>query len=233
MGIFQNVAIGGGAVAAIVVTLVIFQRQIAGAFTAAGASVGGAFTGALSGFTGAFEDIKFPSFDFGGDAPASGSSELAGETVPFGTEGGTVTIPQDTFVNEDGTVSSSTPPIATDPELSAIQKFTQMRKGFFEEIADLFGFSSVKKSVEFALDEPNVTDLPAAEDFEQATKFLLESLESPDIVGDEPIGFFDLPQTEEVERLPLSQLALDFFRNIGVDPIFKGSIPSFARGGGA
>jgi len=231
MGILQNVAIGGGAIAAIVVTLVIFQRQIAGAFTAAGASIGGAFTGAASGFVGAFQDIEFPSFDFGGDDDGSGESELAGETVPFGTEGGTVTIPEDTFVNPDGTVSSSTPPTATDPDLTAIQRFTQMRKGIFESLAEIFSFGSVESSIQTAVDEPNVTNLPAAEDFEQASRALLASLENPDIPGDEPIGFFNV--FEEVAPLPLSQFAVDFFADIGRETEFAGSIPTFPSFGGA
>jgi len=232
MGILQNVAIGGGAVAAIVVTLIIFQRQISGAFTAAGASVGGAFTGAASGFVGALQGIEFPSFDFGGNGDDSGASELAGETLPFGTEGGEVTIPEDTIVNPDGTVSSSTPPTATDPELSAIQRFTQMRKGVFESIAEIFSFSSVDTSIQAAIDEPNVTPFSAAEDFRQATENLLASLEDPDVIGDEPVGFFNV--FEDVGPLPLSQFALDFFADIGRETDLAFDIPQFeAFGGGA
>jgi len=230
MGILQNVAIGGGAVAAIVIALVIFQRQISGAFTAAGASVGGAFVGAGTGFLNAFSNLDFPTFDFGG-AGDNGVSGLAGQTLPFGTEGGTVTIPEDTIVNEDGTVSSSTPPIATDPQLTAIQRFTQMRKGTFERLAEIFSFSSVESSIQTALDEPNITNLPAAEDFEQASRALLASLENPDIVGDEPIGFFNV--FEDVAPLPLSQFALDFFADIGRETEFAGSIPTFPSFGGA
>jgi len=229
MGLLQNVAIGGGAVAAIIVTLIIFQRQISGAFAAAGASVGGAFTGAASGFASAFEGLEFPSFDFGGNGDESGASELAGETVPFGTEGGTVTIPEDTTVNPDGTVSSSTPPTATDPELTAIQQFTLERKGIFESIAEIFSFSSVESSIETAIDQPNITEFSAAEDFRQATEALLSSLENPDIVGDEPIAFFDV--FEDVAPLPLSQFALDFFENIGRETEFAFSIPTFERFG--
>jgi len=231
MGILQNVAIGGGAVAAIVVTLIVFQRQIGGAFTAAGASVGGAFAGLASGFVGAFEGIEFPTFDFGGNGDGSGESELAGETVPFGTEGGTVTIPEDTIVNPDGTVSSSTPPTATDPELTAIQQFTQERKGIFESLAEIFSFGSVEQAIVTAEETPNVTNLPAAEDFRQASEALLASLENPDIVGDEPIGFFNV--FEDVAPLPLSQFALDFFENIGRETEFAGSIPTFQSFGGA
>jgi len=229
MGIFQNVAIGGGAIAAIVITFVIFRNQISGAFTQFGSSVGGAFTGAAAGFVGAFEGLEFPSFDFGnGDnGDGSGASELAGETVPFGTEGGTVTIPEDTFVNPDGTVSSDTPPTATDPELTSIQQFTLARKGIFERVAEIFSFGSVDTAIETAIDEPNVTNLPAAEDFRQATEALLASLENPDIVGDEPVAFFNV--FEDVGALPLSQFALDFFENIDVETEFAFSVPSFAR----
>jgi len=228
MGILQNVAIGGGAIGAIVITLIIFQRQISGAFSAAGASVGGAFVGAGTGFLDAFSNLEFPTFNGDGDSD-SGASELAGETVPFGTEGGTVTIPEDTIVNPDGTVSSSTPPTATDPDLTAIQRFTQMRRGVFESVAQIFSFGSVDESIQTAIDQPNVTDLPAAEDFRQATEALLASLENPDIVGDEPIGFFKV--FEDVGNLPLSQFALDFFRDIGREPELAFDIPTFERFG--
>jgi len=233
MGILQNVAIGGGAIAAIVITLAIFSRQISGAFTAAGASVGGAFTGAAAGFVGAFSDIEFPSFDFGGNGEPETESSLAGETVPFGTEGGTVTIPEDTMIDPDtGIVTSDTPPTATDPELTAIQRFTQMRKGIFESLAEIFSFGSVEASIQTAVDEPNVTNLPAAEDFEQAAQALLASLENPEIVGDEPIGFFNV--FEGVAPLPLSQFAIEFFeQEAGREVEFAGSIPTFPSFGGA
>jgi len=57
-----------------------------------------------------FPEIKFPEFpsiNIFNDP----TSSIAGETVPFGDDGSTVTIPADTIVNPDGTVSSSTPPI--------------------------------------------------------------------------------------------------------------------------
>jgi len=192
MGILQNVAIGGGAIAAIVVTLIIFQRQISGAFTAAGASVGGAFTGAAAGFTSAFEGLEFPSFDFGGNGDGSGESELAGETVPFGTEGGTVTIPEDTFVNPDGTVSSSTPPTATDPDLTAIQRFTLQRQGVFDRVREIFSFGSQQAAAVEAIESPNVTPFAAAEDFRQATEALLRGIDDPGTPLDDPEGFFNV-----------------------------------------
>jgi len=230
MGILQNVTIGAGAIGAVVIALIIFQRQISGAFTAAGASVGGAFTGAAAGFVGAFENIEFPSFDFGGNGDESGASELAGETVPFGTEGGTVTIPEDTIVNPDGTVSSSTPPTATDPDLSAIQKFTLMRQGTFDRIREIFAFESQQIAAVEAIESPNVTPFSAAEDFRQATEILLAGLENPDIPGDEPEGFFDV--FEDVAPLPLSQFAIDFFQDVGQDPQLAFDIPTFEPFGG-
>jgi len=230
MGILQNVAIGGGAIAAIVITLVVFQRQIAGAFTSAGASIGGAFTGAAAGFVGAFEGLEFPSFDFGGNGEA-GVSDIAGETVPFGTEGGTVTIPEDTIVNPDGTVSSSTPPTATDPELTAIQAFTQERKGIFERVAEIFSFGSVQESINVAIEQPNVTQFSAAEDFRQATERLLAGISDPDLPETAPVGFFNV--FEDIAPLPLSQFALDFFANIDVPTELAFDIPTFESFGGA
>jgi len=230
MGILQNVAIGGGAIAAIVAAVIIFSKPIGQAFNQFGASVGGIFTNTGQGFLDAFSNIEFPDFS-GGDDNGAGPSEIAGETVPFGTEGGTVTIPDDTFVNEDGTVTSSTPPIATDPELTAIQEFTQQRKGIFESVAQIFNFGSVDTAIQTAIDQPNVTALPAAEDFRQATEALLASLENPDIVGDEPVGFFNV--FEDVAPLPLSQFALDFFENIGRETELAFDIPTFNQFGGA
>jgi len=231
MGILQNVAIGGGAIAAIIAAVIIFSAPIGRAFNQFGAGVGGALSSAGTGFLGAFEGLEFPSFDFGGNGDESGASELAGETVPFGMEGGTVTIPEDTTVNPDGTVTSSTPPIATDPDLTAIQAFTQQRKGIFEDVAQIFDINAIQSSIDVALEQPNVTDLPAAEDFRQATEELLRQLENPNIVGDEPIGFFDV--FEDVAPLPLSQFAIDFFRDLGRDPELAFDIPSFEAFGGA
>jgi len=233
MGILLKAGIIGGSIAAIVGALIIFRTSITSGLAAGGqtigAGIGGFFGGIGQGITESFSQFEFPSFDFGGNGNGNGAgpSELAGETVPFGEEGGTVTIPPDTVVNPDGTVTSSTPPTATDPDLSAIQAFTLARKGTFEDVAEIFSFSSVESAIQTAIDEPNVTNLPAAEDFRQATEALLASLENPDIVGDEPIGFFNV--FEDVAPLPLSQFAIDFFENVGQTPEFAFSVPSFAR----
>jgi len=233
MSILLKAGLIGGSIAVVIGALIIFRTSITGALASGGQTigegVGGFFGGIGQGITESFGRFEFPSFDFGGngDENGSGASELAGETVPFGEEGGTVTIPPDTTVNPDGTVTSSTPPTATDPELTAIQAFTLARKGIFESVASAFGFSSVDTAIQSAIDEPNVTNLPAAEDFRQATEALLSSLENPDIVGDEPIAFFNV--FEDKPALPLSQFALDFFENIGRETEFAFSIPSFAR----
>jgi len=66
-----------------------------------------------------FPEIKFPDFTslFSGFQEQldqlfqNQQSILAGQTVPFGED--EVTIPPDTMVNPDGTVSSTTPPIST------------------------------------------------------------------------------------------------------------------------
>ncbi len=233
MSILLKAGLIGGSIAVVIGALIIFRTSITSALASGGQTigegVGGFFGGIGQGITESFSQFEFPSFDFGGngDGNGAGESELAGQTVPFGEEGGTVTIPADTVVNPDGTVTSSTPPTATDPDLSAIQKFTLMQKGFFESVAEVFSFGSVESAIETAIDQPNVTDLPAAEDFQQATQALLASLENPDIVGDEPIAFFNV--FEDIAPLPLSQFAIDFFENVGQTPEFAFSIPSFAR----
>jgi len=53
----------------------------------------------------------FEGFDLNKFFGLDSSSSIAGETVPTGTDGSTITIPADTIVNPDGTVSSSTSPI--------------------------------------------------------------------------------------------------------------------------
>jgi len=233
MSLAEKAAIIGITLAAIVGTLIIFRTSIVSGFTAAGQTIGtsaGGFLGGIGqGITESFSQFEFPSFDFGGNG--AGASELAGETVPFGMEGGTVTIPADTTVSEEGIVTSETPPIATDPQLSAIQKFTLMQKGFFESVAEIFSFGSVESAIETAIEQPNITEFQSAEDFQQATQALLASLENPDIVGDEPIGFFDV--FEGVAPLPLSQFAIDFFQNVGQDPQLAFDIPTFQSFGGA
>jgi len=231
MSLAEKAAVIGVTIAAIVGGLIVFRTTIVSGLSAAGETIGtgtGSFFGGIGrGITESFSQFEFPSFDFGGNG--DGASELAGETIPFGTEGGTVTIPEDTIVTPAGTVESETPPTATDPQLSAIQRFTLMRKGVFESLAEIFSFSSVESSIETAIEEPNVTPFSAAEDFRQATEFLLSSLENPDIVGDEPIAFFDVFGQD----LPLSQFALDFFANIDVETPFSRSLPSFTRFEGA
>jgi len=229
MSLAERAAIIGVSIAAIVGTLIIFRSSIVSGFTSAGQTIGtsaGGFLGGIGqGITESFSQFEFPSFEFGTPEVPSGASELAGETVPFGTEGGTVTIPPDTTVDESGVVTSETPPTATDPQLSAIQRFTQMRRGTFERIAEIFSFGSVEESIETAIEQPNVTQFSAAEDFRQATEFLLASLENPDIRGDEPVAFFDVFGQD----LPLSQFALDFFAGLDVETPFSSSLPTFAR----
>jgi len=215
-----KVGIIGVTIAAIVGALVIFRSTIVSGFTSAGQTIGtsaGGFLGGIGqGITESFSQFEFPSFEFpnlfpsadedGGDQP---------ETFPFGTEGGTVTEP-----TEEGA-----PPTATDPDLSAIQAFTLQRKGILESTAAPFSFDAIQRAIDAAVESPNVTPFSAAEDFRQATEFLLASLENPEIVGDEPIGFFNV--FEDVAPLPLSQFAIDFFRNIGRDPELAFDIPTF------
>jgi len=234
MSILLKAGLIGGSIAVVIGALIIFRTSITSALASGGQTigegVGGFFGGIGQGITESFSQFEFPSFDFG-NGDESGASELAGETVPFGTEGGTVTIPEDTIVNPDGTVSSSTPPTATDPDLSAIQRFTQMRKGIFESVAEIFSFGSVEQSIQTAIDQPNITDLPAAEDFRQATEALLASIGDPDLPLSQPIGFFNV--FEDVAPLPLSQFAIDFFRDVGQDPQLAFEIPTFESFGGA
>ncbi len=81
--------------------------------TQAIANLTSSFSESLGGIQQAFTDFEFPELvlpDFGNIFGQDDSSSIAGETVPFGDDGTTVTIPSDTTVNEDGIVTSSTSP---------------------------------------------------------------------------------------------------------------------------
>jgi len=221
MSLATNAAIIGVTLAAIVGALVIFRGAIVSGFTSAGQTIGtsaGGFLGGIGqGITESFSQFEFPSFEF----PTFETTPDEPQTVAFGTEGGTVTPP-----TEEGA-----PPTATDPELSAIQQFTQMRKGIFESVAEIFGFSSVESAIETAIEQPNITQFSAAEDFRQATEALLASIGDPDLPGSQAVGFFDV--FEDVAPLPLSQFAIEFFQNVGQDPQLAFEIPTFESFGGA
>jgi len=86
-----------------------------------------------------FPDITFPDFFGGGDD----SSSIAGQTVPSEPGGAPVTIPADTVVNPDGTVSSSTPPtidLGVSPgQLDPLGEisFNQLKSGVFDTLTNL------------------------------------------------------------------------------------------------
>lgn len=91
-------------------------------------------------------EIKLPSFDFGNIFGTDNSSSIAGETVPFGDDGTTVTIPADNIVNPDGTVSGS-PPILNLDDQSRQQALDQLE------------INRLRSMLENAL-----ADIPASED---------------------------------------------------------------------
>lgn len=72
-----------------------------------------------------FPKIEFPDFTNIFQGFQDQLSSIAGQTVPSGTDGTTVTIPSDTIINADGTVSSSTPPLLT---LDAASKEEALRQ---------------------------------------------------------------------------------------------------------
>jgi len=88
-----------------------------------------------------FPTIEFPSFDFdfanlfGSDE----SSSIAGETIDSVNES-TIFIPEDTTVNPDGTVSSSTPPLLnlSDEERESATEIQKLNVALSETFQDPF-----------------------------------------------------------------------------------------------
>jgi len=118
----------------------------------------------LKGLKNPFEGLEFPSIgditlpDFNIDFPdfsnlfgdvclnpfgcdKDDSSSIAGETVPFGDDGTTVTIPEDTTVNPDGTVTSSTPPILNLDEISKQSALDALAANRLKTIAENEAFA--------------------------------------------------------------------------------------------
>jgi len=219
MGILLKVGIVGGTIAAVVAGLILFRTSITSAFSGAGETVGqsfgGFFGGIGQGITESFSEFTFPSFDFGGDNGGNGASSIAGETVPLGTEGDLVAIPADTIVSEEGVVTSETPPVLipsqeTQDVLEQAQEETQFLGGVLGEFSAQGQLQLLEQAQELG-----------ETFFEQSAalqELALQSVGDPALEGSQGIGFFDLPQTEEQEFLPLSQFALDFFESIGVTP---------------
>jgi len=88
-----------------------------------------------------FPEINLPSFDFlGGLFGQDDSSSIAGETVE--TDGLIVTIPEDTVIDPDtGIVTSSTPPtgILTSPITFDEKLFAETRAGVFDTLFENLG----------------------------------------------------------------------------------------------
>jgi len=228
MGILLKAAVIGGSIAAIIGALIIFRTSITSALASGGQTigegVGGFFGGIGQGITESFSEFEFPSFDFGSGVNGAGQSEIAGETVPLGTEGDQVQIPADTEVSEEGVVTSETPPILIPSEetqdiLEQAQEETQFLGGVLGEF-------SAEGQLQLLEQAQELGDTF----FEQSAalqQLALESVGDPTLEGSFGTGFFDLPQTEEIEFLPLSESAFDFFANLGQTPIEQFS------GGGA
>jgi len=221
MGLVTNIAIAGAGIGAIVAALVIFRTSIISALQAGGQTVGesfgGFFGGIGQGITESFSRFEFPSFDFSGNGGNGGvgTSGIAGETVPLGTEGDLVIIPEDTMITPEGTVESETPPILvpSDATIDLIRE-TQEASALAGEILEEFPAREQLILLNEAI------DATALESFENLRRLALESI-SP-VEEFQGIGFFDLPQTERIEALPLSQAAFDFFVEEGVTPIRVG-----------
>jgi len=95
--------------------------------------IGGAFTrGVEESITKPFSDYLDNLFK---TSTTNTQSSIAGETVPF-TDTSTVSIPADTTINPDGTVSSSTPPLLNlSPQEKAIATETQQQNVIDSQIA--------------------------------------------------------------------------------------------------
>ncbi len=223
MSLLVKVGIVGGTIAAVVAGLILFRSSITSAFGAAGQTVGesfgGFFGGIGQGITESFSEFEFPSFDFGSGAGGAGVSELAGQTVPTGTEGDQVMIPPDTMVSEEGIVTSSTPPVLIPSQ--STQEVLARAQTESMQLRNILGEFSAGGQLQL-LNVGAETEGDVFAQFAAVRRAALESVGDPDLPGSFATGFFDLPQTEEVEFLPLSEFAFDFFSGLGQTPIRVG-----------
>jgi len=221
MGLLLKAGLIGGAIAAIIGTLIIFRTSITSGFAGAGQTVGesfgGFFGGIGQGITESFSEFQFPSFDFGnGGNGGAGASELAGETVPLGTEGDLVQIPEDTMVSEEGIVTSETPPvlIPSDETRDVLQRAQEESR----QLGDVFQSFSAGAQLQL-LDVGVQAGGDVFNQFAAVRQAALESIGDPELEGSQGIGFFDVFNQP---ALPLSQFAIDFLENIGVNPVQSG-----------
>jgi len=134
--------------------LLFFQKDIRNAFASIGEGFGNITLPEIKLPDITLPDINFPEFpkielpDFTGLFTGfqeqfnllfqNQKSILAGQTIEQGK--GTVTIPEDTIVNPDGTVTSTTPPTGTQPTTETFGGETFPLGTFAQERASLFDF---------------------------------------------------------------------------------------------
>jgi len=181
-----------------------------------------------------FPDITFPEFpDFTDifQGFQDQLSALAGQTVA-GQGEQTIDIPPDTTVNPDGTVSSTTPPISTDPSVAPANldplgeiAFNQLKsqtitslinQGFdqfkvFERFQDVSFFDSDKpfKFLGSILEEFNPPFTPPDQPAQDFGTTVIQSLGTPQVFTGGGVGF----QGGSVSPTPITTLTqvLDLF----------------------
>lgn len=189
-----------------------FRAPLENIFQSTGQALGGIVSKPIFGFLEGFSavigklpdiDIKIPSINiiqgtlnFQGD---SNASSIAGQTVPFGDEGQTVTIPPDTSIDpETGIVTSTTPPIANPAPTPAPSPLPNILPSAEGATLTPFNVGLV---------------LPVG------TAGALERQTREQILANNPnaIGLFDLSFTEGLDFEPLGVEAVKFFQSKGVD----------------
>jgi len=112
-------------------------------------NLGQGFTDAFGSTQDFFSDLQKQFTDFF-NAQDTGASSIAGQDVT-GTGEAVITIPEDTVVNPDGTVSSSTPPTSTDPSVEpggldplGEISFNKLKSQVFNTLTQTIGLTPAK-----------------------------------------------------------------------------------------
>jgi len=217
MGIGTRIALFVGIPAIIIIAvgfaLRMFQPTIFSSASAIGETLAGIFTRPVTGFigsiSGAFADlpdivIDVPGLVIGGGGVTfgDGNGELVapppGE-VPF--MGGTITTPPGCFINANGQIECPTPPIFTPPPPPS--------NGGLIPPAEASELTPREGSLAVDISGQGLTSLPISE-----------------IIGLTPgvLGLFDILGTEQVEFLPLSLEAIQFFQESGQELRLSGQL---------
>lgn len=175
--------------------------------------IGGAFArgttqSIIDPFGNFFENL-FSSSNGGTNGNGTGPSSIAGETVNG------VTIPADTTVQKDKTVTSSTPPTAVIPGAAAAKSQTQKVSDYLTNLFGAFSASAQLQLLQEGAKVPTKTQFPAKEGLTNVINLALKSVGGTD------------PKLYQLKTLggkvwagtvpqPLSKQAVSFYATKGI-----------------